>query len=324
MEVERSIDVGEWDHLNRISSQGSVFCDSRLLAALGMEPRFWFVHHKGRKLLGAIALFASGEPVRYPSSFMMYQGLLVDPEFESMPPHSRIPAALEAHNALLAALAADGTTAPLSLHHTITDIRAFLWYRDAESDNRAFRVVPRYTAVIKVDETLFQGDRWLSSIRRNRRIDHSKAANAGISIESFSDADTLYQLYLKTFQRQGDVPPAETEARVHCLAKFILATGMGLMLLARDPDGSPLGAVLFLRHGDVAYYIIGANDPKGRPVGAATFVMVEALRRLAAQGVRSIDMCGANSPQRSDFKISFNAEPRLFFDVVWNRQEKGA
>lgn len=318
MEIEKSTDAVRWDNLNRHSRQGSAFCISEFVATLGLHAHFWFVKSKGRDVLGALALSDAGSWVAQPTPLTMYQGVLLSPEIEARPIHSRVPTILAASQALLDAVTVDRSHVSFSLHYKLPDVRAFLWYGIDAAKRRPFRISPRYTAVLQLPDEKNALDEWEASLRESRRQDRKKAIRAGLVVEPLVDAEILVELYLKTFDRQEQEVPLFLLDRLRRIAGYVNNTGAGLMLQVRLPTGEPLSAVLFLRHGANAYYLIAANEPAGRAVGAGSYLMIEAIKMLVRAGVCSIDMCGANSPNRGDFKTSLNADLMLYFDVDWN------
>jgi len=68
-----------------------------------------------------------------------------------------------------------------------------------------------------------------------------------------------------------------------------------------------------------AYYLVGANEPHYRHTGSAAYLMLENIRRCQAKGLAAVDFVGINSPNRGDFKTSFNAVPVRYFDLTWER-----
>jgi hypothetical protein len=317
IEIEVSNDIGCWDQLNQASRQGSTFSSGAFIKLLGLEPRFWLARYKGRSVLGAMALFDGDAPVSQPTYLTMYQGILIDPSIDARPAHSRIPLLLDVCHALLDAMATSCSRISFSLHPTFPDIRALQWFNYSRPENGQFEIMPRYTAVLSIAEQSDAWTAWVKSIRDSRRSEHSKAMRSGLFVESLKDPSLLLDLYVKTFGRHGTSVPAAQLDRLHRIAKGVIVEGNGLALLARRAGEAPLSAVLFLRHESSAFYLIGANDPEGRSQGAGSFLMIESIKFLASSGVRRIDMCGANSPHRGDFKTSLNAELVPYFDVAW-------
>jgi lipid II:glycine glycyltransferase (peptidoglycan interpeptide bridge formation enzyme) len=64
----------------------------------------------------------------------------------------------------------------------------------------------------------------------------------------------------------------------------------------------------FVTDSKCAYYLFGANDPELREANASSKLLIDNIVIFADQGLEKFDFVGVNSPQRGDFKLSFNAE----------------
>ncbi|SEM45215.1 Acetyltransferase (GNAT) domain-containing protein [Loktanella fryxellensis] len=88
--------------------------------------------------------------------------------------------------------------------------------------------------------------------------------------------------------------------------------GDAIMLTARDdtPARGPVAAMLILRHGALATYQIGWSDDRGRATCAHHVLLLDATRRLAAAGVRTLDLGTLDtdaSPGLARFKLGSGA-----------------
>lgn len=319
LDLDDAVSPADWDGLNDASPAGSPFCATWFAEAVGAPADRWAVRDAGgRIVLGALVARDGDDVARQPLPFTMYQGLLPSPALAALAPHRRGPAFLEAAGALLAALAARYDRISFSLHHAVDDVRAFLWFNYHESAAGRFQVVPRYTGLID----LAPGRSWdsvVAGFRENRRRDLAKAEAAGCSVVPWSDIDTVLALQRMTFARQDLDLPEATSALARRIVAAVLARDAGGVLAGLGADGHPQSATVFLRHGATGYYLIGATDPQARAQGIGTLLFVEHMRRLRDAGVATVDVCGINSPNRGDFKTSFNAVPRVYFDVEWTR-----
>lgn len=68
-----------------------------------------------------------------------------------------------------------------------------------------------------------------------------------------------------------------------------------VLALVAKSGSAILAGSLFLRHGGVATYYLGATSPEGRAVCAQHLLLREGMARLAADGVRWLDTGGLNS-----------------------------
>jgi lipid II:glycine glycyltransferase (peptidoglycan interpeptide bridge formation enzyme) len=64
----------------------------------------------------------------------------------------------------------------------------------------------------------------------------------------------------------------------------------------------------FISDARCSYYLYGANDPAMRETNASSKFLFDNIALSAHKGLQIFDFVGVNSPQRGDFKLSFNAE----------------
>ena len=298
------------------SPQGTVFCRTGFLNALGVEYELWWVLEAGLPKVGAVLLIdENGEPRRAPFAFSLYHGVLFHGNLSTLPLHTLVQRRLELLEFLLGELRDRYGRISFCLHPAFPDVRAFTWFHYGEPERGRFRVEVSYTG--RVDLTSVNDfDSYLTTIRKGRRYEYRRALKEGITVEE-GDTGTLLELYRKTFARQGIDLENVVEQRVTSIADSAIGGGFGELLTARDAEGRAASAVLFLYDDRCGYYLIGANDPALRTSGSGTFVVLEGIRRCQARGLEGVDVCGMNSPNRGDFKASLNAAPVPYFVATW-------
>jgi len=312
----RCTDPKRWNGFVAESAQGSVFCRTPFLEALGLGHELWHVEESGVPCLGAVVMVdEAGLPLRAPFPFSLYQGLLLDPAHATLAVHRRVKRMLTLVEFALAGLEQCYPRLSFSLHPRFEDVRGLSWFHYHAAEQGRFRLDLAYTGWIAL--TAFE--EFLGDIRSTRRYEYRRAAAAGFTAEPSTDVDLLVTLYRRTFARQGVDVQAGVERRLRAIALSALAEGYGEMLLCRTPAGEPASATLFLFDEHTAYYLIGANDPEHRASGAGTFVLLEHIRRSRMRGLDRVDVCGMNSPNRGDFKASFNAAPVPYVTATWER-----
>src|SRR5262249_31007636 len=160
---------------------------------------------------------------------------------------------------------------------------------------------------------------YLDSIRTLRRREYRRCQANGFTIEPSNDLEMLIRLHRLTFARQG-IDSDEQEARLlRSVARAALEQGFGELLTCRTPKGDVASATLFLYDQHCGYYLVGANDPEYRNSGSGSYLMLENIRRCQAKGMAAVDFIGINSPNRGDFKTSFNAMPVPYFTLAWSK-----
>ena len=173
-----------------------------------------------------------------------------------------------------------------------------------------------YTGVIHLDRFSSFED-FLSSIRAARRQDARKAEKTGLRIELSHDVSEFIHLYELTFSRQGIASDDLQLAKVYRNVRTLLETGLGQILIARSSTGKVVSAIVTASDPICSYYLFGATDPTYRSTGANSALLLHAIQGMFQSAKKSFDMVGVNSPQRGDFKTSFNAEPVPFFALTF-------
>lgn len=315
--LESCNDDAKWDTFVRSSPQGSVFCESAFLQALDTPFARWWVLDKGRPCVAAvIPLEANGKPHNSPLAFTLYQGVLFAAEHARRPAHSRTKTGLDLVDFLLAELEQRYTRLAFCLHPELVDLRAFSWFHYHEPEHGQFRLSLQYTGLIHLHDYAGFED-YVSSTREVRRQEFRRGEKAGLKLEAIDDVNLFENLYRKTFERQGvGVDPALVD-RMRRITEAALTSGFGELLGCRLPSGEPASITLFVYDDRCGYYLFAANDPAERHSGSGTYLMFENIRRCLARGVKWVDLCGINSPNRGDFKTSFNAIPVPYFEAAW-------
>lgn len=308
-------DMRLWDAFVAESPQGSVFCTAAFLAAGGQPFEVVGVREKGELLLGAV-LIQNEEGLINPLS--RYQGILFAPAVTAAPQHKVARKTLDLLTFLLAELGAQRDAVRLSLHPSITDLRALQWFHYHEPEKGQFELKLRYTGVLDIG-TPPDAEAILAQARTVRRQECRRADKRGYTVEASEDLELLIALEKQTLARQEVTRSAAEEALERKVLQAALRHGFGSLLLCRDPEGAPAGAAFFLHDQKTGFYLIGANDPAYRKEGTGSYVLFEQIRRCKERGLTGVDFCGINSPNRGDFKTSFNAQVFPFYEASWNR-----
>lgn len=84
-----------------------------------------------------------------------------------------------------------------------------------------------------------------------------------------------------------------------------------VLVLQASRGSDPVAGVQFLRHGDAATYHLAWSGPEGRAANAHNLLLWTGIERLAAVGVRWLDLGGldASMPGVSRFKLGLGAPP---------------
>jgi hypothetical protein len=312
-------DKDQWDRFASESPHGSVYCSTSFLDALGEEYRLLLAVDANREpLAGAVLILRAGQP--YPGQFplTMYQGILLGSSVCRQPAHSRTKQTLEVLDYLLAQLEKRYERIAVCQHHRFEDLRALSWFHYHEPDQGRFRMELQYSGLLALAHVA-NFDQYFASIRPVRRNEYRRSQTSGFTVRPSTDVELLDQLHRLTFARQGIEREPEEVRLLQAIAQAALAKGFGELLTCLGPDGKIASAILFLCDRSCAYYWVAANDPDYRKSGCATYLMVEGIRHWHAKGVAALDFVGINSPNRGDFKTSFNAVPVPYVLATWER-----
>ncbi len=310
-------DDKDWDGFVDHSQQGTVFCKSAFLWALGKKLERWFVKDTDIVVAAFPVLFDDKQPIVAPHPYTLYQGLMFHENVDTQPSHRSVLHRLEIADFLLSKLSSTYSLISLCTHPTLIDIRSFLWFNFHEPEKGQFVVDTRYTARLCLAD--FQKEQYLKEIRTLRRREIIRAQKAGYEIVINNDITTLDHLHDLTFRRQNLNRSSRDVDLLRNISEVALTYGLGRSMKAVSPKGEIASANLILRDRQASYYLFGANDPDFRSSGASSLLMFEAIAQAAEEGRDYFDFIGINSPNRGDYKVSFNAQPALYHTLTWQK-----
>lgn len=302
-----------WDRLVDASPQGTVFSQSGFLRSLGCPFRRYLIGTASRPLALCTAIEDQAGEQLLAYDFTPYQGILFLHEAAVLP-RQRVLDEMRISEFVIAALTERYRTIAMALSWHYTDLRPFLWHNYHASELGQFKATPRYTGVLdlnQIDSATFP-----AQTRACRRQELRKAAHCVVREET--DVERFLELYALTFIRQQIVLPDSTLALVRRITCAALEQGYGRLSSCAGAQGVA-AMTLFLFDRKRAYYLFAANDPEQRNSGAATRLMFENIDYAKQRGLAEFDFVGANSPNRGDFKLSFNPELKLYFDLRYER-----
>lgn len=305
----------EWDVFILASPQCCVFSLSGYLAGLGATHDRLFFQMDNQIVAAALIVNPDDSEFRAPYPFSLYQGIALAPL--PVRGYSAVSRRLKIISGLADELSRGYPHHSLCLHPSLTDLRGFQWCNYHTPEKGTYELSLYYTGIIRLDKFSSFED-FLSSIRTARRQDVKKAEKAGLRIGPSNDVDEFIRLYGLTFSRQGIASDDSHLNRVRRIMHSVLNTGLGQMLVARNSAGQAASAIVTANDPNCAYYLFGATDPSFRSYGANSALLLHVIQDAFLSGKKSFDMVGVNSPQRGDFKTSFNAEPIPFFVPTFN------
>ncbi len=299
-----------WDAFASTSPQRSVFVESRFLDSLRVDYDLVTCYDKGEIVAGAVLIYsARGEPIEVGFPFTLYQGILLADNTQK-PAHSQITHELKVVEYFLEKLTAHFKKFCFCQSWRLQDIRPFQWHNFHEPDKGRFKTDLRYTGILDLrNYNDFEG--YLASVRTVRRQEYRKASQS-LTIQFSDDTALLDALHAKTFERQSLERGDQDSALIRSICDQAIANGYGKMGVALL-NGIPVSAVLFLYDDRTAYYLFGANDPSYRKSSAGSCLLIYMIKDALENDVQEVDFVGVNSPNRGDFKISFNADLKPYY-----------
>ncbi len=303
-------DKHTWDDFVVRSPQRSIFVFSKFLDSLLAPYDLVTCYEKGRIVAGAVVMREeSGAPVVAQYPLTQYQGILLA-DNTSQATHSQITHEYKIVEYFVGELLSHYGKACFCQSWRFRDMRPFQWHNYHEPSRGRFRIDVRYTGIL--DTTRYAGfDDYLASVRAVRRQEFRKSSRS-LVLTTTDDEGILDALHAKTFGRQDMERPAREAALVRSISAHALAGNYGKLCCAMVGD-IPASAVLFLYDDRTAYYMFGANDPAYRNTSAGTLALMNMIKEAFEAGLTEIDFVGVNSPNRGDYKISFNADIKPHF-----------
>lgn len=303
-------DDASWDAWVGQSPQGTVFSTSAFLRCLGAPFKRYAVQdaHRTLALLAAVQ-DAAGNIVR--AAFTPYQGILFVRAPGAQQNQKTVVDDFRVTEFVVAELVARHRAIDMALSWNFADLRPFLWHNWGASAG-LFVARPRYTAVL--DLTAIESGTYVAQVRACRRQELKKSS--AYTVREERDVEEFLDIYARTFARQGiALDPAQLSI-ARSIGADAIAKGYGRLSSCRGPEGTA-GMCLFLYDSRRAYYLFAANEPALRHTGASTRLMFDNIMEAKRRGLAELDFVGVNSPDRGDFKLSFNPQLKLYFELSY-------
>ncbi|QTN38764.1 GNAT family N-acetyltransferase [Cryomorphaceae bacterium] len=174
------------------------------------------------------------------------------------------------------------------------------------------RVTYRLPAELDLDGVT-QGFR--SNVKRNL-----KKAESAIQLRPGSTVDALWDLSLKTFDRQGEKPHFDRDD-LHRIHKVCLEHHSVNLIEAVDDQGRVHSAAMFLKDAQRVYYYKGGSDPELRESEAFSAVLYEGIRWSRELGLE-FDFEGSMIEPVERFFRSWGAQRTVYYELRRFRNSK--
>ncbi|MBL1198516.1 MAG: GNAT family N-acetyltransferase [Nostoc sp. GBBB01] len=300
-----------WDDFVEYSPQGTIFAKTDFIHALGVPFQIITVYCKQKIAAGTVVLFSEdGKILPAPFPFTPYQGILLTDNSHKTA-HKRNSEEFVIVTWFIEQLIDKFQTLSLAHSWELQDIRPFQWYNYHIPEKKKFEVQLRYTGILKL--TNFDNfDFYLNCIRAVRRQEMRKAINNHLSVKVSDNIEILEKLHREVWARQGIENTEEESKLLQAIAEKSLAKGFGLLKVCYL-DAIPVSAILFLLDRKRGYYMFAGNHPEYRESGGSTFLLLDLIAECFHRKLQEVDFVGINSPNRGDYKLSFNPEIKPYF-----------
>lgn len=177
---------------------------------------------------------------------------------------------------------------------------------------RGAELSPKSTFLLDISDL----DRTWAGFDSELRNRVRKASKNGITAEVSSDLDAFYELYNRTFHRQG-LEAGLSKTEFHSHVSRVISAGVGELIMARTRDGIACAASLFVWDRLRAYQSFAGTNPDLRSLAGMPLVFWLAICRLSNR-VPALDLGGANIPSIAQFKKRFGGAAAAYSDTtIW-------
>jgi len=309
----------KWDEFQNASPHGSIYSQTRFLSALNIPCEKLFLDVNDKIVASALVIEPGNDSFRAPFPASMYQGLSLAPMLGKR--HSVVTKNLQAATLMIEMLSRRYNTLEFCLHREFNDIRPLQWFNYHSPESDQFGIKLKYTGIIQF-ESYKDFDSYFQSIRTVRRQEYRKAEKAGLEVMESDNISEFIRLYELTFRRQGVNLEKSKLERVIRISETAISSGFGRLTLCGDARSNVHAGILTLQDNNCTYYQFSATDPEFRSSGASTCLLLHNIRHSMESGKNTFDMVGINSPNRGDYKVSFNALPTPYFIASWRNRIK--
>ena len=303
----------DWDKLVENSLQGNFFCTSFFLKLTNNDKNLYLVEDGENILAGIIVNENLNNSKNIP---FFYQGIILNNKFLSEKNHKLSKKYIEITAFLIEKIVSIHDSFNLSLDPSLEDIRPFQWFRYNDKEKKKFSIEIKYTGLLDLSNfNNFQ--EYIKSIRSVRRQEYNRIKE-GLSIEEEQNIKNLNILHEKTFERQNLKRGTEEKIIITDVISNLVKKNIGKLLSFKDlKESKIIASSYFLIYKNNAYNLTLATDPVQRKISPGTSLLLKQIELCFKNKLKCIDFVGINSPNRGDYKLSFNAKPKIYFNLKY-------
>lgn len=285
-------ELAAWDALVDSSPQGSIFCRSWWLGAVGGDIRVLGHFESGRLVAGIPIAVEQRMGIRLCGMPKLTQtwGVLMENQLWKKSSAARESQILEEFATRLAR----GPAFVQCFHPASTNWLPFFW--------NGFSQTTRYTCIL---EELDSPERLWQGLDENRRRSIRKAEKRGLTVRPCGPR-TVYEASVKTFLRQSKRNPYHLDYLTR-LYNAASENHAGACFAAEDRQGRVHAAAFFVWDSRRGYYLTGGADPALRESGAGSLLMWRMIE-FAAERTSVFDFEGSMVKPIEEFFLSFGSK----------------
>ena len=311
----------EWDGVVAAAAQGTLFSESRYLAAVGRPVDRFFVR-KGREVRAAVCAVpvAAGGAAEL-DDLLIYGGIMFLAEV-SRPRVKRRYDEFRLTEFILPRLDAMYQSIELTLAPQFADLRPFLWHNYGQTaPGTRYELDLRYTSYLDISSladtaTPAGASTCLAAMETVRRYSVKEAARKGGCVRRGGDSGRLLGFYRSLMARQGEPAPEHKLDQMQRVMDTLSQAGRAEIYETLDADGAVIYVTVYGWDTKRAYYLFGAGHPDFNEPWQGTIGLWEAFVDLATRvGLQEVDLEGVNSPKRGWFKLGFGGDLRPYYHV---------
>lgn len=317
----KTITDDKWNTFVAESPNGTIFSNSDYLKATGVEYDAYYCFKRNELRAGFIVVKDAALNNAVLDDFVIYNGIMYNKPTNKQNNSMQLSEQFKIQAFIAEEITKIYESINISLHSSIVDIRAFLWFNYG---NELPKYIPniRYTSYIdikdfktakKLDEISCYNN---ASSSRRQQIRYYQSKN--YQTHCATDSNLFVEFYKKTMLRQGIAVNDGKLVRMQELICSILDNNFAKIYASYD-DKNELGSMaVFVWDSKRAYYLFGANDPDKRDTHCGTAVIWDAFLDLSNNGIDVVDLEGVNSPLRGWFKLSFGGNIVPYYEFSYN------
>ena len=310
MEFVLSSNFEEWDLFIGSSPVASIFCTSSFLRSFLIDFEISVLKINNIIEIGIIIFFDSDGNVIEPP-FSMYAGIIFREEKNKKSIFSE--KYFEYFDYFFKQIASKHKHFSIDLHYNFFDVRPISWFN--YGGNQTFKFIPYYTGIVEIGDLDFES--YLQKISKSKYREYNKSTKLGLTIQLSNSIKDLQILYLNTHKRQGISVSETVLAHIESIAQSAISNNYGVIYVVKNSDGIIISSQLTLFYNDTAYFLIGGNMPEYRHLFSSNFIILEMIKLCIIKGIKHIDLCGMNSPNRALTKSYYNTLLTGYFKIIY-------